>query len=77
MRYVFDRRLPLAPLIRIYRSPGAPMFSAFRLGNHWSIYVWRLNVVVREPWLADYVRQLYPQVLRDHDLKSSQHPSSS
>jgi hypothetical protein len=43
-RYVFDRRLPRAPLFGICRSHGRPMWSTFGHGNHWNLYVWRLNI---------------------------------
>jgi hypothetical protein len=65
-RYIFDRRLPRAPLLRIYRSRGRLMWSRFRLGNHWHVYAGRLEIVVRAPWLAESVRGLYPNVYRDH-----------
>lgn len=65
-RYIFDRRLPRAPLFSIFFRSEPSTLGAFRLGNHWSIYAWRMNIIIRAPWLAETVRALYPEIYREH-----------
>ena len=57
--YIFDRRLPRVSLLRVYRSRCRPSFGAFRLPNHWHLYVWKIEIVIRAPWLRSDAAALY------------------
>lgn len=61
MAYVFDKRLPRAPLIE-FRRCGKPMFARFRLANAHQFFIWRLAVCIRAPWLDRPARQIYPHL---------------
>lgn len=65
MKYVFDKRLPKANLLRIrIIKPlnGCRWFIKMRGANFMDIYVGRINATLRMPWLRSSAVALHPEL---------------
>lgn len=38
---------------------------SIRGANFYDVWIWRLNIVIRRPWLAGPARQLHPELFRE------------
>lgn len=68
MKYVFDRRLPKATLLRVRwvsRLKGGKWFLKMRGANFLEVFAGRLNVLVRMPWLRHSAEALHPELFRE------------
>ena len=61
-RYVRHPGLPKAKWIKVELLPFSGRYSKMRGANFLSIYWWRINIVIRRPWLAGPARQLHPEL---------------
>lgn len=66
-KYVFNRKLPKASLIRVRRiayDRSSRFFLKIRGANFLQLYVGKFDICIRMPWLSGPAHSLHPELFR-------------
>lgn len=66
-KYVFNRKLPKASLIRVRKiahARSSRFFLKMRGANFLQLYVGPFDICIRMPWLVGPAKSLHPELFR-------------